>query len=387
MKKFWSDLGSKVSSLKGLATIGIVDISGNIISGVFWIFMAGILGAEQYGQISYFLAIAIIGSAVSLVGAENTLMVYTAKNIKIQPTFYIISLLASIISASTLYFLFFNTAMSLLVIGYVIFGLVISEIIGRRLYSLYSKYVILQKILTIILVVGFYYTIGINGVILGMALSYFPYLIRIYREFKKAKIDFSLIKPRLGFIINSYMLSLTGMVIRSSDKLIVGSIFGYTILGNYHVGLLVIEILQLLPAVLYKYTLPHDARGNSNKKLKRLSIYFAIGFVILTFILSPIILPKLFPKFTDIVEIVQISSFALIPSAIASIYASKFLGNEKSKIVLVGLLIYFVVQIILIFTLGKIFGINGVAVSFVLSGTAQAAYLVYMNKIMRINYS
>ena len=179
MKKFWSDLGSKVSSLKGLAIIGIVDISGNIISGVFWIFMAGILGAEQYGQISYFLAIAIIGSAVSLVGAENTLMVYTAKNIKIQPTFYIISLLASIISASTLYFLFFNTAMSLLVIGYVIFGLVISEIIGRRLYSIYSKYVILQKILTIILVVGFYYTIGINGVILGMALSYFPYLICI----------------------------------------------------------------------------------------------------------------------------------------------------------------------------------------------------------------
>lgn len=385
MKKFWSDLGGKVSPLRGLATIGIVDISGNIISGVFWMFMARILGAEQYGQISYFLAIAVIGSAVSLVGSENTLMVYTAKNVKIQPTFYIISLSASIISASTLYFLFFNTGASLLVIGYVIFGLVISEILGRRLYNLYSKYVILQKILTVILVAGFYYAIGIDGVILGMALSYFPYLIRIYREFKKAKIDFSLIKTRLGFIINSYVLSLAGVAIRSSDKLIVGSIFGYTVLGNYQVGLQVVEILQLLPAALYKYTLPHDASGNSNKKLKKLSIYFAIGFVALTVILSPIILPELFPKFTDVIQIVQISSFALIPNAIASIYASKFLGNEKSKIVLVGLLIYFATQIVLIFTLGRMFGINGVAMSFVLSGTAQAVYLVCMNKIVRID--
>ena len=73
-----------------------------------------------------------------------------------------------------------------MVIGYVIFGLATSEILGNKLYRSYSKYLILQKILMISLGIGLY-SYGVNGIIFGIALSYSPYLIRIYKEIRNTK--------------------------------------------------------------------------------------------------------------------------------------------------------------------------------------------------------
>ena len=117
------------------------------------------------------------------------------------------------------------------------------------------------------------YSYGVNGIIFGIALSYSPYLIRIYREIRNTKIDFSLLKSKFDFVLNSYLISLAGVGIRSTDKLIVGSILGYNILGNYQAGLQIIEILQLLPAILSKYILPQDSSGASNIKLKKIIIH------------------------------------------------------------------------------------------------------------------
>lgn len=58
MTGFWNNLSNKIYAVQGLAVIGLVDILGNIISAIFWIIIARFLGAEQYGHMSYFLAIA-----------------------------------------------------------------------------------------------------------------------------------------------------------------------------------------------------------------------------------------------------------------------------------------------------------------------------------------
>ena len=46
--------GSK--AFKNISTIGIATVAGNAVSGLFWIYLAGVLGAESYGQVSYLLA-------------------------------------------------------------------------------------------------------------------------------------------------------------------------------------------------------------------------------------------------------------------------------------------------------------------------------------------
>jgi len=65
--------------VKDLSIIGIVDISAAAISAVFWFYIASLLGPEDYGEVSYIIAIAQTASTVSLLGAPHVLIVYTAK--------------------------------------------------------------------------------------------------------------------------------------------------------------------------------------------------------------------------------------------------------------------------------------------------------------------
>lgn len=137
----------------------------------------------------------------------------------------------------------------------------------------------------------------------------------------------------------------------------------------------VLSILGILPGILYQYILPHDATGTTNKKLKFLAVGMSVVFAILAVMLAPIIIPILFQEFTESVQVIQIVSIHVISTTINIVYISQFLANEKSRIVLIGSLIYVVMQISLIVILGKIFGINGVAASVVFAGVAETIYL------------
>ena len=56
----------------------------------------------------------------------------------------------------------------------------------------------------------------------------------------------------------------------------------------------------------------------------------------------------------------------IIPFSINTVYASKFLGFEKSRIILFGSIVTILVYVVGILTLGEIIGIQGVAISYVL---------------------
>ena len=111
--------------------------------------------------------------------------VLVAKKIKIESTIYLLSLSTSIISAIVLYFAFANIGLSIYVLGAVIYNLSVSELLGRKRYREYSIYFTLQKILFVILALVLYYVIGPVGVLIGIGLSFLPFLIQIYSGFKK----------------------------------------------------------------------------------------------------------------------------------------------------------------------------------------------------------
>ena len=370
------------TKFKDLGTVGLGNITASLISGIFWFYFASLLGAEQYGEISYFIAIAGIASTISFLGLGNAVIVYTAKGEKIQPPLFIIGSISGIVTLIAVFLIFSQIGMSLYVLGYVIFSLATSEILGKKQYKNYTGYLITQKILMVGFALFFYYYIGLEGVILGIALSFFPYIKRIYTSLKTDKINFSLVRPRLGFIINSYALDLTRTFSGYTDKLIVAPLFGFAILGNYQLGIQILAILTILPGIVYQYILPRDSSGDSNKKLKKITISVSIILAILGIILAPIILPILFPKFIVAIEVIQIVSISVIPSTINLMYISKFLGNEKTKIILIGSGIFLLVQISAILLLGQLLGVNGVAIALVLGSSAEAIFLVSINKLI-----
>ena len=384
MTNIWKLIREFIFKSKDLTTIGVANLISTGISAIFWLYIASLLGAEQYGELSYFIAIAGVASVISLVGVGNTLIIYTAKEIRIQATIFFIAIVSSIITAIIVYFLFSNIGISFYIFGYVIFGLAISEILGRKLYSDYSKYLITQRILMAVFAIGFYFLVGPNGILIGIALAFFPYLFRVYKGFKETKIEFSLIKPRFGFIVNSYLLDLSRALSGYTDKIIIAPLFGFAVLGNYYLALQLLGILSLLPSIVYQYILPREASGLSNVLLKKLTIIASIIFAVIGITLGPVVLPIFFPKFIEATDIIKIVSLAVIPITLNMMYLSKFLSQEKSRIMLVGSGIYLAALVLGIVILGNNFGVNGIALSLVISATSEAIYLMIIDKFLNL---
>ncbi len=377
---------SKLYKLRDLTAVGTATIVSTGISGIFWLYLASLLGTEGYGQLSYLIAIAGTTSVLASLGSENTLIVYRAKAVTLQATIFCIVLISGLIASVALFFVTDNASMSFYPLGYIIFHLSIAELLGRKLYKNYSIVIIIQRISMVGLALLFYHFLGINGIILGYAISQYPYLVIVIRGFKESKINLKLLKPRLGFMMNNYFLDLLHTLGSYVDKLIIFPLFGAVILGNYALGYQILAITSLAPLIVYQYVLPHDATGQNNQKLKKLTIIITVFIVILTIILAPYVIPILFNEFDQSVEIVQIMSLNAIPGSFALMYKSEFLGKEKSKIVLIGSGLSLLTVILGVLILSTYLKIHGAALAIVLAAVVEAIYY-YLMKHKKIHYT
>lgn len=377
MKDIWSQFKTIINRFRDLTFFSTATIVTNGIGGVFWLYMASLLGTEGYGEISYIISIAVISSTISLAGMSNVLIVYGAKNVKIQSTVFLIGLISSAITSLIVFFFVAkDVTVSLYVIGFVIFTLITAELIGRKLFLKYSKIIIIQKIMLVVFSITLYHLIGLQGVVLGIALSFLVFSFIIYKTFKEMKVDFSIFKGRHRFAINSFLLDISSAFNGSLDKIIIAPLLGFSLLGNYQLGLQFISLLHIIPGMLFSYILSQDASGISTKFIKKIIIYISIILAVLSITLSPIFVPALFPKFTDAVLAIQIMSVSIIPSAITSTYISKYLGLANSKIVIIGSGSYLTIQIISLIILGNMYGLNGAAIAVVISSLAHVIYFV-----------
>ena len=373
----------KIFGQKDLVSIGSANLLGNGISAIFWFSLASLINPEEYGQIHYFLAIAGMAQLLSLISTTNALQVYVAKNIKIHSTLFFISIIAGIVSSLVVFLFFSRTDTSLLVLGYIIFELSNGFLLGKKLFSNYAKFFLTQKILTVIFGFGLYFTFGVDGIIFGLVLSYVPYIWILVNEFRNTRIDFSLLKPRKGFLINNYGINISGAVGGQMDKLIIAPILGLELLGNYSLAMQFAVILMLLPTTVFKYLLTQDSSGKNTKNLKKNTIFASVGLATFGIVILPMIIPILFPNYIDTVIAIQIISVAIIPGTIGIFYDSKLLSIEKSKFLVIGKGIGLFTMISGFVILGPIYGIIGLAVTLVVSSCLQTLVVIIASKTIR----
>ena len=373
----------KIFGNKDLVSIGSANLFGSAIAAIFWFSLASLLNPEEYGQIHYFLAIAGMAQLLSLISTTNALQVYVAKNIKIHSTLFFISIIAGIVSSLVVFLFFSRTDTSLLVLGYIIFELSNGFLLGKKLFSNYAKFFLTQKILTVIFGFGLYFTFGVDGIIFGLVLSYVPYIWILVNEFRNTRIDFSLLKPRKGFLINNYGINISSAVGGQMDKLIIAPILGLELLGNYSLAMQFLVILLLLPTTVFKYLLTQDSSGKNTKNLKKNTIFASVGLTMFGIVILPMIIPILFPNYIDTVIAIQIISVAIIPSTIGIFYDSKLLSIEKSKFLVIGKGIGLFTMISGFVILGPIYGIIGLAVTLVVSSCLQTLVVIIASKTIR----
>lgn len=366
---------------KNLTALGSSYIISNAISAIFWLFLASILDVDQYGELGYLLAIVGTVGAFGLIGSNNTLTVYVAKGVKIQATIFFITLIAGLTLSIGLLLFTQNILISFYPLALIIFSTVIFDLLGRKAFVNYGKYLVIQRILMVIFALVFLEIWGISGIIFGYTLSFTVFSFLIYKAFQEGKIDFKLLKDRKNFILNSYGTHVLEVISVNIDKLIIFPMFGALILGPYQLGFQIFVVIMILPHIVTQYTLPHDATGIKNKSLKRYTIIISGIITGLTVILSPLLIPIFFPKYIEAVEIIQIMVFALVPSTLTLILTSELLGKENAKSVILSVIVAIVVLIVGIIILGEYMGLVGLALSLVIARSLQCVTLLILKKM------
>ena len=84
MKLDWDKIRNLLLKTKDLQQIAVGNIAGKVIIAIFWLYMAAVLGADDYGQVNYLIALGAMGAGLSMVGTSNTVIIYTAKKIPIE---------------------------------------------------------------------------------------------------------------------------------------------------------------------------------------------------------------------------------------------------------------------------------------------------------------
>lgn len=370
----WNDI-KNIRGLRSITTIGSSNIIGTAITAVFWISIAGLIGTDSYGELSYFLAIIGISSVIASVGGGYTMQVYAAKGVKIESSLYFIGIIASTIAAIVLFVIFENFGVSISVIGIVAFNFILFEILGKKLYKKYFKIFVTQKILFVTLALTFYFAFGLEGILVGYGVSTLLFLQIIYKSFKNNKVNFSIIRERINFLTHNYIAEMSGTARNQIDKLIIAPLLGFAFLGNYFLGLQVLALMLIIPAIVFKYTLHEDSVGKSTGKIKILTIVVSFFVMLLGIFVAPLVIPIVLPEYSTAVNLIPILSLVVIPRTISIMIVSSFLGQENSKYVVTGNIITFGVLVTSIFPLAELFEITGVAIAYVIGFSSSTAYM------------
>ena len=167
--------------------------------------------------------------------------------------------------------------------------------------------------------------------------------------------------------------------------MIIAPLLGFIVLGNLALALQFYVILMVIPQIVFKFTLSHDSSGIPTAKVKLWTFLFAIATCVITITISPFLIPIFFEKFVDVVIAIQILSLGVIPATGILFYQSKFLGQEKSKNPLIGLSIQVAITVIGIITLGQMYGMIGITISYVLASSGNLTYLFFANRLLKIS--
>jgi O-antigen/teichoic acid export membrane protein len=275
----------------------------------------------------------------------------------------------------------FQWASGILSAAMVFFMMSIAELLGRKKYGEFALLSIGQRFVQISLSLFLYFQLGIMGIVLGYFLGNLIFSFRYFRILPNFSFEFDGIKEKRNFTLHNYGFNLIRNFTGYLDKIIIGPLFGYFVLGIYQLGFQFFLFLSIIPLSLYYYLLPEESSGKDKSKIKIVGFGLAVVAAIFAFFTLPFFIETLFPTFASSVWVVRIMSLAVIPSTIVAIISASLLGRGRSKYVFVAGLIYLASVIVGVLVLGEAMGAMGLAVTLVVAQSIQAGFLLTKGKV------
>jgi O-antigen/teichoic acid export membrane protein len=167
------------------------------------------------------------------------------------------------------------------------------------------------------------------------------------------------------------------------DKLIAVPLFGYLVLGYYQIAFQFLMFLGMIPISFYQYLLPEQSAAQSPGSARnKMSSVQAFGFIlasslaILMFFLGPIIIPIIFENFSESSDAIRIMSIGIVPMMLVWNLNSRFTSLGNTRFVFIGSMLYLVIQIGLMVSLGSVLGATGIALATVAGLSSQGLFLL-----------
>ena len=365
----------------GLIYTAAGGLGASVLGAFFWLVLASILSVENYGVVNFYIALANILAGVGIIGLNMTVTTYLAKGEnKLLHEANSVTLISGV--ASALVLSIFNWAAGILSATMIFFSMAQAELLGKKTYREYAFVLVGQRIAQIIFSLLLYFQIGLIGIIVGYFLGALLFSYKYFISIRNFTLKLSNLKEKRNFTIHSYGYNLIGQQLSNYlDKIIIGALFGYYMLGLYQLGFQFFMFLSIIPASLQQYLLPEESSGNQRHRIKLFVLILSVAAAITVFTLSPYLVTTFFPTFTEAIPLVSLVSISVIPSTIVAMLTATFLGNEKSKTVFTAGLIYLISLIVCLIVLGMFIGVLGLAFAIVIARTIQAAFLITKRNI------
>jgi len=377
------ELLNQIKTLTGLnlriGYVTLAHVGSGVIFALLWLTLASILTVEDYGQISYLLAISFMGSMFSNFGLRITMLTYIPKGIKeLRNQINSFVLISSISIAGVTLIIFQSISVFILIITTIFFVMSTAECLANKKYKEYVILLIGAQSIQVVLTLIFYYIGGIEFALIGYGIGSTPFSYRYFSSLRFFSFRFDQIRSRFRFVIHSFSLIIARNV-QWYDKLLIAPLFGFFILGQYQIGIQFLLFVGIIPQILFQYLLPENATGVSHTRIRYTGIFITFALVVILWFAIPSILSNLFPKFVESIFTTQIILIGAIPLTINALIGAKLLGLGESKYVFYGVLFYLGVQTISVFTLGLSYSTIGLAISIVLALSSQASFLLLID--------
>ncbi|MDA7959511.1 MAG: oligosaccharide flippase family protein [Nitrosopumilus sp.] len=372
----------RIGGLADISALGAANMGGSAISAVFWLYIASLLGPEKYGEINYYIAAAVVGAVFCTYGSGHVLVVYMAKGQSQLWPAMLIAAGSSAAASIALYVAFLEPSISAYLVGYVIFIMGGSALLGMKMYVKYSATLVLQKVCLVAFAILLYQAMGPVWIVVGAGLSMLVFAWPIARYVRDSGVTLEGFRGRIQFMTDNYVRSIAGTLDMHLNKLVIGSILGFEQLGGYHLGFQVVAALMIIPSVVFQYVLPQDASGRGHPTMKKAAVAASAVTTSLGILLAPVAIPAFFPEFAGSVSVVQIMSLTIIPQTVIAMRSATFLAVENGRILLVSALLSTSIMIPLIYVLGSAYGLPGVAAAMVVASVGAMSVLVIRNRFM-----
>lgn len=371
-----------MKKLTQISNFSFIDIFSGLLGTFFWFLLASFLNTEEYGEIQFYIGIITLSLGISLIANNNTVIIFESKKKEITSILFYYSLIVATFVSIILFILYSRFDLILLLFGMLCSEVFQSYLIGNKSFKKLGIFQISQKSLMIFLTILFNLWFDVNEIIWAIGISYIPFIIFSCVLLRTTK-EFSNFHENLGYIFNNFFIRLISIFRKNFDKILIVPILGYSVMGEFGLGLQIYLGLNIFSNIIFKFLLVNESTNTITKNNQIIILLISIIISSLGIIFGPIVVPTLFPEFINTAEIIPILSIAVIPNVLIIIFSAKLLANIQNKILLIGTIVQTITYLVSILVLGSLYGLYGIAMGFLISFVVNAIFIFFANKFIK----